>query len=108
MRHYIALYVGGMGSRKQNFYNALVQRYGFEDAAREVQELYLAGRKDEAAAALPGELIDHLTLCGPADRVRSRLEVFRDAGVGTLIVSPMAWTFEERRSQLRLLAELAG
>ncbi|HEY7075731.1 MAG TPA: LLM class F420-dependent oxidoreductase [Solirubrobacteraceae bacterium] len=108
MRPFIALYVGGMGSRKQNFYNALVRRYGFEDAAREVQELYLAGRRDEAAAALPGELIDHVTLCGPADRVRSRLEVFRDAGVGTLIVSPMAWTFEERRSQLRLLAELAG
>jgi len=108
MRAYIALYVGGMGSRRQNFYNALVQRYGFEEAAREVQELYLEGRKDEAAAALPGELIDHLTLCGPADRVRSRLDVFRDAGVGTLIVSPMAWTFEERRSQLRLLAELAG
>src|SRR3954468_12878524 len=108
MRGYIALYVGGMGSRRQNFYNALVQRYGFEDAAREVQELYLQGRKDEAAAALPGELIDHVTLCGPADRVRARLEVFRGAGVGTLIVSPMAWTFEERRAQLRLLAELAG
>jgi F420-dependent oxidoreductase-like protein len=108
MRAYIALYVGGMGSRKQNFYNSLVQRYGFEDAAREVQELYLAGRRDEAAAALPGELIDHVTLCGPADRVRDRLAVFREAGVGTLIVSPMAWTFEERRSQLRLLAELAG
>src|SRR3954451_16568374 len=108
MRHYIALYVGGMGSRRQNFYNALVQRYGFEDAAREVQELYLAGRKDEAAAALPGELIDTVSLVGPADRVRERLAVYRDAGVGALIVSPMAWTFEERRAQLRLLAELAG
>jgi F420-dependent oxidoreductase-like protein len=106
MRGYIALYVGGMGSRKQNFYNALVSRYGFEDAAREVQDLYLEGRRDEAGAALPGELIDHVTLCGPADRVRARLEVFREAGVGTLIVSPMAWTFEERRAQLRQLAEL--
>ena len=73
MRHYIALYVGGMGSRKQNFYNALVQRYGFEDAAREVQDLYLEGKKDEAAAALPGELIDTVTLCGPADVVRERI-----------------------------------
>jgi F420-dependent oxidoreductase-like protein len=106
MRGYIALYVGGMGSRRQNFYNALVQRYGFEDAAQEVQELYLAGKREEAAAALPGELIDHVTLCGPADRVRERLAVFRDAGVGTLIVSPMAWTFEERRDQLRQLADL--
>ena len=58
MRPVLALYVGGMGSRKQNFYNALVRRYGFEDAAREVQDLYLDGKKDEAAAALPDELID--------------------------------------------------
>jgi F420-dependent oxidoreductase-like protein len=108
MRHYIALYVGGMGSRRQNFYNALIQRYGFEDAARQVQDLYLEGRKDEAAAALPGELIDTLTLCGPADHVRARLAAFSDAGVGTLIVSPMASTLEERRTQLRLLAELAA
>jgi F420-dependent oxidoreductase-like protein len=108
MRHYVALYVGGMGSRKQNFYNALVRRYGFEDAAQRVQDLYLEGKRDEAAAALPGELIDTVSLVGPADRVRERLEVFRDAGVGTLLVSPMAWTRDERLEQLRLLAELAG
>ena len=107
MRHYIALYVGGMGSRKQNFYNALVQRYGFEDAAREVQDLYLEGRKDEAAAALPGELIDQVALVGPRDVVKERLAVYRDAGVGTLMVSPMAWTFEDRLAQLRAVAELA-
>jgi F420-dependent oxidoreductase-like protein len=108
MRHYIALYVGGMGSRKQNFYNQLVQRYGYEAAAQEVQDLYLEGRKDEAAAALPGELIDTLTLCGPADVVRDRLAVFRDAGVGTLMISPMAWSFQDRLEQLRLVADLAG
>jgi F420-dependent oxidoreductase-like protein len=108
MRHYIALYVGGMGSRKQNFYNALVCRYGFEAAAAEVQELYLAGRKDEAAASLPGELIDLLTLVGPAERVRERIGVYRDAGVATLMIAPMAWTFEDRLTQLRLVAELAA
>jgi F420-dependent oxidoreductase-like protein len=108
MRHYIALYVGGMGSRRQNFYNHLVQRYGYEAAAQEVQDLYLEGRKDEAAAALPGELIDTLTLCGPADVVRDRLAVFRDAGVGTLMISPMAWSFQDRLEQLRLVADLAG
>ena len=108
MRHYIALYVGGMGSRKQNFYNALVQRYGFEDAAREVQDLYLEGKKDEAAAALPGELIDTVTLCGPADVVRERIGIYRDAGVGTLMIAPMAWTFEDRMAQLRHVAELAS
>ena len=108
MRPYVALYVGGMGSRKQNFYNALVQRYGFEDAAREVQDLYLEGKRDEAAAALPEALIDNVSLCGPPDVVRERLGVFRDAGVGTLMVSPMAWTFEDRLEQLRLVAELAA
>jgi F420-dependent oxidoreductase-like protein len=108
MRHYVALYVGGMGSRDKNFYNALVQRYGFEDAAARVQDLYLEGKRDEAAAALPGELIDTVTLVGPADRVRERLAVFRDAGVGTLMVAPMAWTRDDRLEQLRVLAELAA
>ena len=108
MRHFLALYVGGMGSRKQNFYNQLVQRYGFEDAARTVQDLYLEGRKDEAAAALPAELIDAVSLVGPRDVVRDRLAVFRDAGVGTLMVSPMAWTYADRLAQLRAVAELAG
>ena len=104
----LAFYVGGMGSRKQNFYNALVQRYGFEDAARTVQDLYLEGKRDEAAAALPEDLIDKVSLCGPPDVVRERLAVFRDAGVGTLMVSPMAWTFEDRLRQLQLVAELAA
>src|SRR6201989_2878375 len=102
MRPILALYIGGMGSRKQNFYNQLVQRYGFEDAAREVQDLYLEGKKEEAMAALPGELLDHISLCGPPDVVRERLAVFRDAGVGTLMVAPMSWAFEDRLAQLRL------
>jgi F420-dependent oxidoreductase-like protein len=108
MRHFLALYVGGMGSREQNFYNQLVQRYGFEDAAREVQDLYLEGFKDEAAAVLPAELIDAVSLVGPRDVVRERLAVFRDAGVGTLMLSPMAWTYADRLAQLRTVAELAG
>ena len=108
MRPFLALYVGGMGSREQNFYNQLVSRYGFEDAARTVQDLYLEGRKDEAAAALPAELIDAVSLVGPRDVVRDRLAVFRDAGVGTLMVAPMSWSFEDRREQLRLVAELAA
>lgn len=108
MRPYIALYVGGMGSRKQNFYNSLVQRYGFEAAAKQVQDLYLEGKRDEAMAALPAELIDTVSLCGPREAVRERLAVFRDAGVGTLMISPMAWNFQDRRDQLRLVAELAA
>jgi len=106
MRPLLALYVGGMGSRKQNFYNALVRRYGFEDAAEEVQDLYLSGNKDEAAAALPGELIDMTSLCGPTDRIKERLEVYRDAGVGTLITAPMGFDPEERKRMVRELAEM--
>jgi F420-dependent oxidoreductase-like protein len=108
MRPFLALYIGGMGSREQNFYNQLVQRYGFEDAAAKVQNLYLEGKKEEAAAALPDELIDMITLCGPRDAVRDRLAAFRDAGVGTLIIGPTAWTTEERIEQLRTVAELVA
>src|SRR5664279_3535005 len=108
MRPVLALYIGGMGSRKQNFYNALVQRYGFEAAAGEVQDLYLAGKKTEAGAALPDELIDMVCLCGPRDVVRERLAAYRDAGVGTLMVAPMAFDRPGRVEQLRAVAELAA
>jgi F420-dependent oxidoreductase-like protein len=106
MRPVLALYVGGMGSRKQNFYNNLMQRYGYEDAAKEVQDLYLDGKKDEAAAALPGELIDKVSLCGPKDRIKERLEAYRDAGVGTLMITPMSWTAEGRSEMMRAVADL--
>jgi F420-dependent oxidoreductase-like protein len=106
VRPFIALYVGGMGSREKNFYNNLVQRYGFEAAAKEVQDLYLEGKKEEAMAALPDELIDLVSLVGPKDVVRERLRVFADAGVGTLGITPMAFTRDERLEQLRLVAEL--
>jgi F420-dependent oxidoreductase-like protein len=106
MRPILALYVGGMGSRQKNFYNALVRRYGFEEAADEVQELYLGGKKEEAMAALPAELIDITSLCGPRERIAERLELYRDAGVGTLVVSPTAFSPEQRLATLRTLAEL--
>ncbi|HEX8974868.1 MAG TPA: LLM class flavin-dependent oxidoreductase, partial [Solirubrobacteraceae bacterium] len=108
MRPVLALYIGGMGSRQQNFYNNLVQRYGFADAAAEIQDLYLDGRREEAGQAIPDELIDSICLCGPRDFVRERIQAFRDAGVGTLMVSPMAFMAEERINQLRAVAELAG
>ena len=108
MRPVLALYIGGMGSRKQNFYNNLVRRYGFEDAAREIQDLYLDGKKEEAGRAIPDELIDMVTLCGPRDVVADRIAAFRDAGVGTLMVIPMAFGREDRIEQLRAIAELAA
>lgn len=107
MRPFLALYVGGMGSRKQNFYNRLAQLYGYEAEAKLIQDLYLEGKREEAMAAVPDGLIDLVSLCGPKEHVRERLEVFRAAGVGTLGVTPNAFTAHERLEQLRLLAELA-
>jgi F420-dependent oxidoreductase-like protein len=107
MRPVLAMYVGGMGPRDNNFYNRLVQRYGFGDAAREVQDLFLDGKRPEAMAAVPVELIDQLALCGPPDRVRERLGAYRDAGVGTLSLSIMAGAKDARLDQLRQFAELA-
>jgi len=108
MRPVLALYIGGMGSRDQNFYNKLVQRYGFEAAAKEIQELYLDGKREEAGAAIPDELIDLVSLAGPRDVVRDRLAAFRDGGVGTLMITPMAFGADDRIEQLRAVAELAG
>jgi F420-dependent oxidoreductase-like protein len=108
MRPFIALYVGGMGSRKQNFYNNLVCRYGFQAEAQTIQDLYLEGKREEAMAAIPEALIDTVSLCGPRDVVRERLSVYRDAGVGTLGITPIAFTKDDRLEQLRLVAELAA
>jgi F420-dependent oxidoreductase-like protein len=108
MRAFIALYVGGMGSRKQNFYNQLVVRYGYEAEAKTIQDLYLEGKREEAMAAIPDELIDMVSLCGPKDVVRDRLAAYRDARVGTLGVTPTAFGRDERLEQMRLLAELAA
>ena len=107
MRPMLALYVGGMGSREQNFYNRLVSSYGFEGAAAKVQDLYLAGRRAEAMEALPDELIDLVCIVGPKDRARDKIRAFRDAGVDALIVSGMAVDTESRIEQLKLVAELA-
>jgi F420-dependent oxidoreductase-like protein len=88
-RPMIALYVGGMGAKGQNFYNDLVCRYGFEQEAKEIQDLYLDGHKDEAAALVPEPLLEATTLCGPEGYVRDRVEAYRDAGVTHLNITPI-------------------
>jgi F420-dependent oxidoreductase-like protein len=108
MRPFLALYVGGMGSRERNFYKELVTRYGYGDAAQKVQDLYLDGKYDEAMAALPAELINKIALCGPRDAIAERLAVYRDAGVGTLVVTPVGATLDDRLRMMRELAELAA
>jgi F420-dependent oxidoreductase-like protein len=80
IRGNMALYIGGMGARDKNFYNDYAKRLGFEEAALKIQDLYLAGRKDEAMAAVPAELIDACHLVGPADRIRDRLQRWQAAG----------------------------
>ena len=86
LKPHLALYVGGMGAKGKNFYNALVRRYGWEDAAERIQELYLGGKQREAIAAVPDELVDAVALVGPKERIRERLEAWERTPVTTLIV----------------------
>lgn len=85
----LALYVGGMGARGKNFYNDIVSRAGYGDAARTIQDLYLEGHKEEAAAAVPLELLERMHLVGPRGHVAERVQAFREAGVTTLMVQPV-------------------
>ena len=89
-RPMIALYVGGMGARGKNFYNDLARRYGFEAEAVKIQDLYLDGKKDEAAAAEPDGSLEAATICGPEGYVRDRIAAFKGAGVTSLNVTPIA------------------
>ncbi|CDR12758.1 LLM class F420-dependent oxidoreductase [Streptomyces iranensis] len=100
-RPYTALYVGGMGSAKQNFYNKLAQRMGYEKEAAEIQEKYLSGDREGAAAAVPHELIDSTALLGPVERIADRMQAYAGAGVTTLSLTPAGFTLEERLAGLR-------
>ncbi|MEV6314928.1 LLM class F420-dependent oxidoreductase [Streptomyces sp. NPDC051776] len=100
-RPYTALYVGGMGSAKQNFYNKLAQRMGYEKEAAEIQEKYLGGDKGGAAAAVPKQLIDSTTLLGPVERIADRMQAYAEAGVTTLSLAPAGFTRDERLASLR-------
>ncbi len=96
----LALYVGGMGAKGRNFYTRLAERYGYADAAATIQELYLAGKKDDAIAAVPDALVDEVALVGDRARIADRLAAFRECGVETLILQA------RQPEALRLLAEL--
>jgi F420-dependent oxidoreductase-like protein len=108
IRPTLALYLGGMGAKGRNFYNNLARRYGFEAEANAVQDLYLAGKKDDAAAAVPDELLARTSLIGPAGFVRERLEVLRGSGVTTLNVTPMAGSAAERVRLIEWVRDFAG
>ncbi|MFC3243105.1 LLM class F420-dependent oxidoreductase [Gordonia humi] len=108
VRHHSALYIGGMGARGKNFYNSLVQRYGYVEEAALIQDLYLDGRKEEAAAAVPDELVRAMSLIGPRSYVAERVEAFRGADVGVILASPSAPTHAQRVEDMRILAEIIG
>jgi hypothetical protein len=104
-RPHVALYVGGMGARGKNFYNDIVSRAGFGDAARSVQDHYLEGRREEATAAVPRKLIDALHLIGPRSHVAERVAAFKAAGVTTLMIEPVGPDPLRTVSELRALVD---
>jgi F420-dependent oxidoreductase-like protein len=105
LRGYAALYVGGMGSREQNFYNRLAVSMGYGEAAAKVQYLFLAHEPREAGAAVPFEFIDRTSLIGPPARIRDRLHAYADSGVTTLSVASYAGSLDERIAALRTVSE---
>jgi F420-dependent oxidoreductase-like protein len=108
IRPWVALYVGGMGSRTKNFYNETVRRYGFGEEASRIQELYLGGRRRDAMAAVSDALVDAVTLSGPKARVRERIQACAEAGATLVIVHvEAAPTQAERLAALETLAEVA-
>jgi F420-dependent oxidoreductase-like protein len=107
VRPQLALYIGGMGARGKNFYNDLARRYGYEDEARTIQDLYLDGRKDEAAAVVPEELVRAVSLVGPESYVAERVAAFREAGVTTLVLQPLDGSPEGRLRTVETMRKIA-
>ena len=101
LKPYYALYVGGMGARGKNFYNELAGEYGFEEAAQQIQDLFLDGKQRDAAAAVPDELVDELALVGPRERIAERLDAWKESGATAMLVST------RDPATLRAVAELS-
>ena len=107
-RPMLALYMGGMGAKGRNFYNDLLRRYGYEKEADEIQDLYLSGKKKEAEALVPEEIVRLTSLCGPASWVAERVEALREAGVTHLQVSPLPVGGETPAQLIGRLKEIVG
>ncbi|QIS19803.1 LLM class F420-dependent oxidoreductase [Nocardia terpenica] len=106
VKPHLALYIGGMGAKGKNFYHTLATKYGYGPEADRIQELYLAGKKDEAAKVVPDDLVRDISLIGSAGFVKERIAAFREAGVTVLNVVPMAATPAERVKLVEQLREL--
>jgi alkanesulfonate monooxygenase SsuD/methylene tetrahydromethanopterin reductase-like flavin-dependent oxidoreductase (luciferase family) len=102
-RPHVALYVGGMGARDKNFYNTITQKYGYVDEAIAIQDLYLDGKKEEAAAKVPAEMLANTNLVGTAGHVKERLAAYAEAGVTHLSVNPVGNDPVKTIGQLREL-----
>jgi len=100
VKHGLALYIGGMGAKSRNFHTELMGRMGFEAEARQIQDLFLAGKKDEAFQAVPSSFADEISLVGPIERIRDRLDAWRDSPVTSLLVNT------KNVDQMRTIAEL--
>ncbi|TMR97051.1 LLM class F420-dependent oxidoreductase [Nonomuraea basaltis] len=103
-----ALYIGGMGAKGKNFYNDLARRYGYEKEAELIQDLYLQGKKEEAAAQVPAELLEKMSLIGDEGFVRDRVQALKESGVTTLNVAPFGRTHEDRVRLIEKIKEIAG
>jgi F420-dependent oxidoreductase-like protein len=106
VRNHLALYVGGMGAKGKNFYNDVAARFGFAHAAAEIQDLFLSGQRDAAAAAVPEELVHGVALVGAPGHVAERVAAFAEAGVTTLNATPLAATHEQRVADVARLKGL--
>ena len=107
-RAMVALYVGGMGARGKNFYNTLFTRYGYEAEAKEIQDLYLDGKKAEAAAAVPASFLEETSLCGDEGYVKNRIAEFKEAGVTVLNVTPIAKDLAGQQAVIEKVKELSA
>jgi len=107
-RPMLALYIGGMGAKGRNFYHTLATRYGYGAAADQIQEAYLAGRKDEAAALVPAPLLAGISLIGQKSHVAERVAALRESGVTTLNVTPVAPSHAERVALIEQIRELTA
>src|SRR5258708_24739318 len=108
IKPYVALYIGGMGSRERNFYNQLAQRYGYVDEAKVIQDLYLSGDKAGAAAAVPDQLVDATSAYGNAEQIQASLQRFADAGVTMPVLRIGALDQESRLKTLEAVAPIAA
>ena len=102
VKNMLALYIGGMGARGKNFYNTYARSIGYEEAAEKIQNLYLDGKKKEAIAAVPDDLVDAVSLVGSEARIRDRFQIWKASKVGTMVLGAA------QPEAIRLMAELAG